>query len=57
LWIQFKAVGITIVYALIVTWVLLKLIDALLGLRASEHDERVGLDLSEHREVGYTLID
>ncbi len=57
LWIQVKAVGITVVYALIVTVVLLKLVDVVLGLRANEHDERVGLDLSEHREVGYTLID
>ena len=27
------------------------------GLRATEEEERIGLDLTEHREAAYTLID
>jgi Amt family ammonium transporter len=57
LWIQIKAVLITAVWSLVVGFVLLKLVDALLGLRVSEHEERVGLDLTLHREAAYTVID
>jgi Amt family ammonium transporter len=55
--IQFKAVAVTIVYSLAVSFVLLKVIDWVVGLRVSEHEERVGLDLTQHREAGYTLLD
>jgi len=41
----------------VVSFVLLKLVNLVCGLRASEENERIGLDLSEHREVGYTLLD
>jgi Amt family ammonium transporter len=57
LWIQLKAAGITVVWSLAATWVLLKAVDAVMGLRASEHEERVGLDLTGHRESAYTLLD
>jgi len=55
--IQLKAVVITIVYSLVVSWVLLKLVDAVIGLRVSEDEERIGLDLTQHRESGYTMLD
>lgn len=55
--IQIKAVAITMVYSFVLTYVLLKIVDKLMGLRVTEHEERVGLDLTEHRETGYTLID
>ena len=55
--IQLKAVVITIVYSFIVSFVLLKIVDALLGLRVSEDEERIGLDLTQHRESGYTILD
>jgi len=57
LWIQIKAVLITAVYSFVVSFVLLKIVDLVLGLRATEDDERIGLDLTEHREAAYTLID
>jgi Amt family ammonium transporter len=57
LWIQIKATLITIVYSAIVTYVLLKLVQLVIGLRADEHDERVGLDLSEHKESAYTVLE
>jgi Amt family ammonium transporter len=57
LWIQLKAVAVTAVYSLVVTYVLLKLIDKVLGLRVSEQEERIGLDLTQHREAAYTILD
>jgi len=56
LWIQTKAVIITMVYSLVVGVVLLKLVNAAMKLRVSEHEERIGLDLTQHREGAYTLI-
>ena len=55
--IQLKATVITIVYSFIVSWVLLKLVDAFIGLRVSEDEERIGLDLTQHRESAYTMLD
>ncbi len=56
-WIQIKVTFITIVYSLVLGFALLKVVDALMGLRVSEHEERVGLDLTLHREAAYTVID
>ena len=55
--IQTKAVLYTIVWSGIVSWIILKAIDATIGLCASDHDERVGLDLSDHSEAAYTIVD
>ncbi len=55
--IQAKAVLATAVYSAVMTWILLKVVDILVGLRVSEQSERIGLDLTQHREAGYTLID
>jgi Amt family ammonium transporter len=56
-WIQIKAVLVTLVYSLIVTYVLLKLVDAVTGLRADDQEQRIGLDLIEHREAAYTMLE
>jgi len=48
--IQLKGVAITIVYDAIVSFILLKIIDAVIGLRVSEEQEREGLDISLHGE-------
>jgi Amt family ammonium transporter len=55
--VQVQIVGIvaTFAYTAIVTFVLLKLVDAMLGLRIDEDDETMGLDLAEHDERGYDL--
>ena len=45
----------TIIYSGIVTFIILKAIDAVVGLRADEESEVRGLDLAEHSEVGYTI--
>ncbi len=52
---QALSVLVAWIYSFAMTWVLLKLLDRVMGLRASEEDESLGLDLSQHGEVGYTL--
>jgi Amt family ammonium transporter len=53
---QLIAVGITWVLALVGTFVLLKVLDAVMGLRVSREAEIEGLDLSQHGEEGYIFI-
>ncbi|RRV68102.1 ammonium transporter [Stutzerimonas stutzeri] len=55
LWIQFKGVLFTVVYTGIVTYLILKAIDLVMGLRVNEEQETIGLDLSLHNERGYNL--
>lgn len=52
---QFKGVAFTIVYTGIVSFVILKVLDLVMGLRVTEEEETVGLDLSLHNERGYNL--
>jgi Amt family ammonium transporter len=52
---QIEAVIITLVFCGGGAFVLLKIVDAVVGLRATEEDEVVGLDLSQHGENAYTL--
>jgi ammonium transporter, Amt family len=42
-------------YSFVLTWVILKVLDATMGLRISEEDESIGLDLAQHGESGYTF--
>ena len=53
--IQTLAVGATISYAVISTFVIVKVVDLLLGLRVRAEQEEVGLDLSVHGEVAYQV--
>lgn len=57
LFIQIKAVLITIVYSFIVTFILLKLVNLVFKARAEESEEKIGLDLTEHRESAYTILE
>lgn len=50
LWIQAKSVLVTIAYSAIGTFILLKIVDAMVGLRVSEEEEREGLDVTQHGE-------
>src|SRR5580658_791711 len=52
-----QAIGVVIswVLAAVATFVILKVVDLVIGVRASESDEIEGLDLSMHGEEGYTL--
>jgi Amt family ammonium transporter len=53
LWIQFKAVVVTIVWTGIVAFVAYKIADLIVGLRVTEEDEREGLDTTYHGEAAY----
>ena len=55
LWKQFVAVVATIVLGFVMTFVILKVLDAIMGLRITEDDEMAGLDLSQHSETAYAL--
>ncbi len=55
--VQLKATGITMAFSFTASFVLLKAIDALIGLRVSEREERIGLDLTQHMESGYTVLE
>ena len=55
LWIQFEGVAFTVLYTALVTFVILKVIDLVMGLRVSEEEETIGLDLALHNERGYNL--
>jgi Amt family ammonium transporter len=50
---QAIVIGATIVYTIVVTYILFKIIDKLFGLRVTEEDEISGLDLSQHDETAY----
>ncbi|MGY4525032.1 ammonium transporter [Pseudomonas sp. UBA4617] len=54
-WIQAKGVILTVLYTAIVTYVILKVLDLVMGLRVNEEEESVGLDLAQHNERGYNL--
>jgi len=53
--IQVLAVLATWIYAFVVTLVILKILDWTMGLRVSDEEEEMGLDLSQHSETGYNL--
>jgi Amt family ammonium transporter len=46
---------VTIVYSMVVTFIILKVIDALVGLRVTTEEEEQGLDVTQHSEIGYSL--
>jgi Amt family ammonium transporter len=54
---QFKVqvIGVvaTIVFTAVVTWVILKVVDAMVGLRVTSDEEQEGLDITQHEERGY----
>jgi ammonium transporter, Amt family len=52
-WVQAKAVLVTVVWSGVVSIVAFKLVDLVIGLRVSEEEEREGLDISSHGETAY----
>ena len=53
--VQCVAILVTIVYAFVVSYILLKIVDKLFGLRVDIRDERSGLDISQHEEAAYNI--
>jgi Amt family ammonium transporter len=54
---QALAVGVTIVYTAVVTFIIYKLVDIFVGVRVDEKSEAMGLDLTQHRERAYTILE
>ncbi|MEI6862895.1 MAG: ammonium transporter [Candidatus Omnitrophota bacterium] len=54
---QFIGVAVTIAYSVTVTFILLKILDATVGLRVEDEEEVIGLDITQHEESAYTLLD
>ncbi len=57
MFVQIKAVVMTIVWSGVITFILAKIVNAIVGLRADEEAERVGMDLSDHAEHAYNTLD
>src|SRR3989339_565415 len=55
--IQLKAVAVVAAYSFIVTFVIYKLVDLIIGVRVSDKEESMGLDLTQHQERAYTVLE
>ncbi len=55
LWTQIKGVVITVIYCGVATYIILKVLDVVMGLRVTEEQETEGLDIALHDERGYNL--
>jgi Amt family ammonium transporter len=53
LWLQLQGVLTTVIYGGIVSFIILKVVDAVIGLRVSDEQESQGLDITQHEERGY----
>ena len=53
--IQAVAVLVTWAYAFVMTLIILKFLNWVMGLRVSDEEEETGLDLSQHSETGYNF--
>jgi Amt family ammonium transporter len=54
-WIQFEGVMATIIWDAVITFIILKVLDLVMGLRVTEEQETEGLDIALHDERGYNL--
>ena len=54
-WVQFKAVALTVVWTAVVSVIGFWIVDKILGLRVSEEEEREGLDTTYHGESAYKM--
>ncbi len=55
--VQAFGAAVVVIYSVALTFVLLKILDATMGLRVSDEEEVIGLDISQHEESAYTLLD
>lgn len=55
--IQLAATAVTVIYSLIGTLIIYKIVDAIIGVRVTENNEAIGLDLTQHNERAYTMLE
>jgi Amt family ammonium transporter len=54
---QVAAIACTMMYSIIASMIILKMLDATVGLRVPDDEEVIGLDITQHEESAYTLLD
>jgi Amt family ammonium transporter len=55
--VQIAAVAVTLVYSFAVSMVIYKVVDFVMGVRVGEKEEAMGLDLTQHHERAYTILE
>ena len=55
--IQLAATAVTVAYSFIATYIIYKLVDKIIGVRVTDNDEAMGLDLTQHNERAYTMLE
>jgi Amt family ammonium transporter len=55
--VQIAAVAVTLVYSFAVSMVIYKIVDSVMGVRVGEKEEAMGLDLTQHHERAYTILE
>ena len=55
--VQLLLIVVTVVFAGLMTWIIFKFVDALVGIRVEKKDEIIGLDLTQQSEAAYTVIE
>ena len=55
--IQLTGVLITLIYTFLATYIIYKIVDLFIGVRVAEKEEVMGLDLTQHRERAYTILE
>jgi Amt family ammonium transporter len=55
--IQLATILVTVIYTAVVTFVIYKLVDIFVGVRVDEKTEAMGLDLTQHHERAYTVLE
>ena len=55
--VQLLLIVVAAVFAAVMTWILFKFVDALVGIRVEKNDEIIGLDLTQQSEAAYTVVE
>ncbi len=55
--VQLTAVGVTLIYSFVVSMIIYKVVDLVIGVRVSEKEEAMGLDLTQHHERACTVLE
>ncbi len=55
--VQIAAVAVTLIYSFVVSMVIYKIVDFVMGVRVGDKEEAMGLDLTQHRERAYTILE
>lgn len=53
--VQLLGTAVAISFSALMTFIIFKIVDAIVGMRVERREENIGLDLTQHREIGYTI--